>query len=240
MALRVFVVRELFPFTAGGIGRVAANILATSTAAELADTAIVYLADGLDRKRFNEVYPGVRFVSAGPARYRQIDADGRRFPPPEAYDDSALHGESVRAMQALVQLERDEGALGYVEFGDWGATALAASQEKRLGHAFASATLAVRLHSTDSVLGAVEGRLSDIHALALYDLERKALADCDMIVAQLGSVADRMKSFYGFSDQAWDPRVVVHAPPVLLDRGEAQKESVAASLDMPIVFSSKL
>jgi glycosyltransferase involved in cell wall biosynthesis len=240
MAQRVFVVRELFPFTAGGIGRVAANILATSTPEELRQTAVVYLASGLTAKRFNSVYPGVRFVDASPNTYRTVDREGRRYPPSSAYTDTMLHGESVRAMQALARLEAEVGSLRYIEFGDWGGNAFATCQEKLLGRGFRSATIAVRLHSTDSVLGMVEGRHSDIHALCLYDLERKALADCDLIVAQLESVADRMKSFYGFADADWDERVVVHAPPVLLDRGDVVAKAIEVTDDTPIVFSSKL
>jgi glycosyltransferase involved in cell wall biosynthesis len=151
-----------------------------------------------------------------------------------------LHGESVRAMQALLRLEGEVGPLGYIEFGDWGANAFATCQEKLLGDAFGASCIAVRLHSTDSVLAAVESRSSDIHALALHDLERKALADCDMIVAQLPSVADHMKAFYAFADVEWDPRVVIHAPPVLLDRGELAVEAIHPTEDTPIVFSSKL
>lgn len=240
MALRVFVIRELFPFTAGGIGRVAANILLTSTPEELKNTAVVYLGDGIDARRFNAIYPGVRFVRAGPSAYRTVDHSGRRYPQTSAYNDTLLHGESVRAMQALLSLEANHGPLGYVEFGDWGGNAFAATQEKLLGRSLKGATIAVRLHSTDSVLAMVEGRSTDIHALCLYDLERKALADCDLIVAQLQSVADRMKAFYGFDDGEWDNRVVVHAPPVVLDHGEAAARAIQPDDETPIVFSSKL
>ncbi|MDF3982438.1 glycosyltransferase [Luteibacter sp. PPL554] len=240
MALRVFVIRELFPFTAGGIGRVAANILATSTPEELKKTAVVYLADGLGARRFNAVYPDVLFVEAGPSAHRTVDKKGRRYPRAHAYNDTMLHGESVRAMQALLKLEAGHGPLGYVEFGDWGGNAFAAAQEKLLGRGLREATIAVRLHSTDSVLAMVEGRSTDIHALCLYDLERKALADCDLIVAQLPSVADRMKAFYGFTDDEWDSRVVVHAPPVVLDHGDIAAQAIQPNDDTPIVFSSKL
>lgn len=240
MALRVFVIRELFPFTAGGIGRVAANILATSTPEELSNTAVVYLTDGLDARRFNAVYPEVHFVDAGPSTYRTVDRKGRRYPGAHAYNDTMLHGESVRAMQALLKLEARHGPIGYVEFGDWGGNAFASAQEKLLGRALKEATIAVRLHSTDSVLAMVEGRSTDIHALCLHDLERKALADCDMIVAQLQSVADRMKTFYGFADVEWDDRVVVHAPPVVLDHSEIVTQAIRPEDDTPIVFSSKL
>lgn len=99
--------------------------------------------------------------------------------------------------------------------------------------------LAVRLHSTDSVLASIESRVTDIHALALYDLERKALADCDLIVAQLPGVARQMQLFYDFSDEEWLSRQVVHAPPVLIDSAAADR-SVHPSLDTPIVFSSKI
>ncbi len=61
--LRVFVTRELFPFTAGGIGRVVANILATSTPQDLQNTAIVYVGDGVDQGMgWNDVYAGLRSV----------------------------------------------------------------------------------------------------------------------------------------------------------------------------------
>lgn len=240
MALRVFVTRELFPFTAGGIGRVVANILATSSPDECAKTAIVFVGDAIDQHAFHAVYPGVRFIAAGERDYACTDEDGRVYPPKHAFSSSWLQWESVLVLQALLTLERRDGQLGYVEFVDWGAAGFAATQEKRLGRAFQNTVLAVRLHTTDSVLAAYEKRNADVHGLAVYDLERKALADCDVIVGQLAPVAEAMRKFYDFREEDWCERVVLHAPPVLLDAVPIAVQSVKFGADTPLVFSSKL
>ncbi|WP_217539671.1 hypothetical protein, partial [Stenotrophomonas sp. GbtcB23] len=88
----------------------------------------------------------------------------------------------VLIVQEPRALQKSEGALGYVELVDWGAAAIAATQEKLLGNDFLQTTLAVRLHTADSILADFEPRAQCIHGLSLYDLERKALADCDLIV----------------------------------------------------------
>ena len=240
MGLRVFVTRELFPFTAGGIGRVIANILSTSTAKELQRTAIVFLGSGPDEAAFQATYPGVAFLVAQESSYRLVDEQGRLYPPKEAFSTSWLHWESILALQALRRLERLHGSLDYVEFVDWGAAGFATVQEKRLGRELQCTTIAVRLHTTDSVLAAFEPRRHDVHGLALYDLERKVLADCDLIVGQLVPVADGMRRFYGFAEEEWAPRTVIHAPPVLLDTVPLATRSVPFERTTPLVFSSKL
>lgn len=240
MALRVFVTRELFPFTAGGIGRVIANILATSSQAECEDTAVLYVGDGVDERAFRAVYPAVRFLAVRESDYRHVDDSGWLYPPKHSFSTSWLHWESVLVLQGLRRLERLEGPLGYIEFIDWGAAGFATVQEKRLGRGFADSTLAVRLHTTDSVLAHFEQRVTDVHGLALYDLERKALADCDMIVGQLEPVSEAMRVFYGFEEHEWRPRVVIHAPPVLLDAVPHAERAVDFMPDTPLVFSSKL
>jgi hypothetical protein len=239
-ALRVFVTRELFPFTAGGIGRVVANILATSTQQERENTAILYVGDGLDAQAFTTVYPGVRLQVANKETYQTIDAHGRCYPPYSAFNNTVLHWESVLILQGLRALQEQEGALGYVEFTDWGAAAFASTQEKLLGNDFASTTLAVRLHTTDSILADFEPRAQSLHGLSLYDLERKALADCDLIVAQLEPVSEAFRVFYGFEPDDWQQRSCVHSPPVLLDTLPLAQMSVELEENTPLMFTSKL
>lgn len=240
MGLRVFVTRELFPFTAGGIGRVVANILATSSADELASSAIVFIGSELEAASFNAVYPKVVFLAVHGRMYRLLDEQGRLYPPMESFTTSWLHWESILALQALRRLKELHGDLDYVEFVDWGAAGFATVQEKRLGQEFQKTTIAVRLHTTDSVLAAFEPRHHDVHGLALYDLERKALADCDLIVGQLEPVSEAMRLFYGFAPEDWAPRAVIHAPPVLLDAAPIASRSVRLDAETPLVFSSKL
>lgn len=237
--LRVFVTQELFPFNAGGIGRVIASFLEESTPEELRRTAIVYLSeDDSLGARFAAVYPGVILCQV--AQDELIEENGRQYPPSSAYDSThPLQARSVLVAHALSRLEREHGALGYVEFCDWGAVALAACQQKKLGRAFVGATLAVRLHTTDSVLASFEERYTDASSLGLYDLERKALADCDLIVGQLEPVAESVRKFYGFDVADWRARLRLHAPPVRIHGAKAAR-SLRPSASTPIAFTSKI
>lgn len=241
LGLTVFVTRELFPFTSGGIGRVLANMLdaARSAAGGTQGTAVVFLGRAIDALRFAGRFPGVLLVEASPSTYLERD-EGFRYPPTDQYTTHAVHADSVRAMQALKRLEREHGPLRYVEFPDWGAVAFASLQEKRLGLAFASATMAVRLHTSDSMLSATESKPVDRASLALYDLERKALADSDLVIGQVSATAQAMQTFFDFHDDEWLHRLMIDAPPVVLDYGACATSSIVPDADTPIVFSSKI
>ncbi len=241
LGLTVFVTRELFPFTPGGIGRVLANMLdaARSAAGGTQGMAVVFLGRAIDALRFAGRFPGVLLVEASPSTYLERD-EGFRYPPTDQYTTHAVHADSVRAMQALKRLEREHGPLRYVEFPDWGAVAFASLQEKRLGLAFVSATMAVRLHTSDSMLSATESKPVDRASLALYDLERKALADCDLVIGQVSATAQAMQTFFDFHDDEWLHRLMIDAPPVVLDHGACAPSSIVPDADTPIVFSSKI
>jgi glycosyltransferase involved in cell wall biosynthesis len=182
----------------------------------------------------------VQWIDAGPDEYEETDEQGNRFPALHAYRDNALQGESVRIMQVLKRFEGRNGGLSYVEFPDWGGAGFASIQEKKLGIAFKNACLAVRLHTADSILSAMEARYMSQQDLALYDLERKCLADADVVVAQLPGVARAMREFFDLDESEWIARLRVHAPPVLLDGAVAAVVTVQPDLDTSIVFSSKI
>ena len=238
--MRVYVTRELFPFTAGGIGRVVANILSTARPEERAGIAVVYVGTNVEPAQFSAVYPGVVFRVANQDSHEAFGRAHGRFPRLAAYAHSVFHFESVAVLQQLIELEDAGHELEYVEFPDWGGSAFAATQDKRLGRSLTRATLAVRLHTTDSLLASIEARKVDHAGLVLYDLERKALADCDLIVSQLVTVAPAVRDFYGFPAEEWDARVVVDAPPVLLDHLPVATAAHPLALDTPITFTSKI
>lgn len=240
MGLRVFVTRELFPFTAGGIGRVIANMLMTTPDEDRAEMAVLYVGDNVEPEAFALAHPGVTFLAWPHARFQQVDGCGAIFPPLPAFTHGMLHWESVHVLQGLLELERLSGPIEYVEFVDWGAQAFAATQEKLLGNALTGATLAVRLHTTDSILADFEPRVQSVHGLNLFDLERKALADCDLVVGQIEQVAEAFRVFYGFSEADWNPRLRLHAPPVLLDTMVPAKQTIAITDATPLLFTSKL
>ncbi|WP_316375766.1 glycosyltransferase [Burkholderia anthina] len=245
--LKVFVTSELFPFTNGGIGRVIANLLDLPEFSGSGDcrdkpaVAVVFTGESFDEPRFNARFPGVLFVDATPRTYVERDDEtGFRYVHPDLYTTHPLHAVSVRAMQALRRLEREQGPLDYIEFPDWGAAAFATVQEKRLGLAFQEATIAVRLHTSDSVLNSMEARFVDRAALSLLDLERKALADCDLIIGQVSGTATAMQQIFDFDDAQWLPRLHIDAPPVTLDHGTPAQASITVTWETPIVFSSKI
>lgn len=240
MGLRVFVTRELFPFTAGGIGRVIANILMTTPQQERGAMAVLYVGDNVEHEAFALAHPDVRFLAWPHARDEAVDRQGLIYPPKAAYTHGMLHWESVHVLRGLLELERQQGPIEYVEFVDWGAQAFAATQEKLLGNALTKATLAVRLHTTDSLLADFEPRAPGVPGLNLYDLERKALADCDLVIGQVEQVAEAFREFYGFSHEAWDPRLRLHAPPVLLDTLRPAERTIAVDDTTPLLFTSKL
>lgn len=238
--MRVFVATELHPFTAGGIGRVIANLLDEMSAREREGTCLVLQRDDVDESRISRLYPGLRVMLARTSDYVVMDGSGRRFPPAWAFTDTEWHWRSVLVMQTLARLEAEAGPIDYIEFPDWGGLAFATLQERLFGRVFRQATIAIRLHSASAVIAAHESAVQNLTSLALADIERKCVADCDILVSQVQPVSDRMRLEYGFSPEDWNPRVVLSAPPVVLDDGDPKSESIIPSQLTDIVFSSKL
>jgi glycosyltransferase involved in cell wall biosynthesis len=237
--MRVFVTTELFPFTAGGIGRVISNLLLTSSPEERSRTVVVMVESNVSETQFRSVYPDVGFVGCTEADYELRGRAGEQFAPKWAFTNTVWHWRSVLTLQALLKAESEYGALEYIEFPDWGGLAFAPSQHKLLGLGFADTTLAIRLHSTDGIITEHEARNPAEYNLSLFDIERKALADVDLVIGQLAPVAEAVRTFYDFDEAAWRSRLVIHSPPVLLE-GHAAPEGVAFDADTPLIFTSKL
>ena len=238
--MKIFVTTELYPFTAGGIGRVIANILSTASDEERKKILILGVQLQIDQARFESLYKGAKFINVNEADYQIIDESGLKYPPIWAYTDSVWHSHSVNVMQALKRMEHQGEHIEYIEFPDWGGLAFATTQEKKLTRCFENTTVAVRLHSTDAILALQEGRFVDASSLCLYSLEKKSLADCDLVIGQLNPVADSVANFFGFDFVDWQQRLKIHPPPVLVDYVHPGNDSAALASDTPIVFSSKI
>jgi glycosyltransferase involved in cell wall biosynthesis len=207
--LIAFVTPALAPFSGAAIGRVIANLLVAASDSERSRMAVIYLGDDLLEDRFNAVYPGVRFIAASVKHHRLQDEDGCLYPPVAAYLHTPLHARSVLAMQVLKAFESENGPLDYVEFIDQGGTAFAATQEKYAGRAFQTTVLAVRLYGPLSMFA--EPGVPGNEVAAVYDLERKALSDCDVIVAESNGVARAIHEFLDFDAAEWRTRLKIHS-----------------------------
>lgn len=238
--MKIFVTTELYPFTAGGIGRVIANILSTASEDERKKILILGVQIQINQAQFESLYKGVKFINVDEVDYQIIDDSGLKYPPIWAYTSSVWHSHSVNVMQTLKKIECDGNNIEYIEFPDWGGLAFATTQEKKLARAFERTTIGVRLHSTDAILTLQEERFVDMPALCLYSLERKSLADCDLIIGQLNPVADSVANFFGFNIIAWQQRLRIHPPPVLVDYVRSGSDSAVLKSDTSIVFSSKI
>lgn len=239
MGALVFVTTELSPFTTGGIGRVLHNVLKSMAPADAQRAYVLALDCKVRKAEFAAVFPSTRLVT--------VDSDedvGRHdmsghHPPRRAFSSTDFQWKSSVVFRALRTLSRDV-EIDYVEFPDWGALGFASVQEKKISGFLSGAKLAVRLHSTHAVLLRHEPYTLRDADCALVDIERKTLRDCDLLIAQLVPVAESMREVFGFDRSEWEPRLVIHAPPVLLDTCSPKTETIAATDAMPIMFGSKL
>ncbi len=223
---------ELAPFTAGGIGVLLQNLIQQYAGSEV-EFHILALDDWqVDEAGFKVAYPNVK-------RWLMADFIGEqvsgKHPPEWAFTTHPWHYRSYQVAQALLNIASQGVAFDIVEFPDWGGLAFCATQEKLLGN-WGETKIAVRLHSTDSILRAGQPVTGSAAAAHLADLERKALRDADIIVAHLETIAQATKDHFGF-DEAWSEKVKVDAPPVAL---EACSHATLFDADTPICFPSKI
>lgn len=212
------VTAELYPFTAGGIGRLTHNIIVDShrRKAPVEFHLLVPCWSDLDERTVVASFGGkVRFHRA-----QSLDTPGHKkrwgtlYPPRWAFTDTPFHADSLELMLELKRLELDEGLhFDTVEFPDYLGWAFCTLQERRLGLAFASTQVAVRLHSTDGLLQARENQQPNATSLATLELERRALQEADLVVAHLESIVRENERFYGFSPE-WRRKVTVNFPPI--------------------------
>ncbi|MGE5048010.1 MAG: glycosyltransferase [Deltaproteobacteria bacterium] len=230
---------ELYPFTAGGIGRLLHNLIRDSLRRSPEARFLLVLPGylKLDPQRVSAYFGDRVEVDFAYLREEwQASAEfGTEYPPPGAYTDSDWHAQSLDILRALKRLASRK--LDVIEFPDYRGWAYCTLQEKLLGLDFQESLIAVRIHSTDGVLQRFEEREPSFRQLARFDLERKALLDAERVIAHLRPVADWNASFYGF-DEAWKRKVTIEFPPVL----EAASSGAAPEAARPardILFVTK-
>jgi glycosyltransferase involved in cell wall biosynthesis len=234
----IFVSYEIYPFTEGGIGRVLYNIFNKMDQLDRMRSTLVLVDTSVDSLHFEAAIPDVKLIFVD----TNAVSDGGLLPsspPAVAYSTTRRHWQSAVVFREIERLSRSE-QVDYVEFPDWGGLAFSTLQERRFRGFLNDTTIAIRLHSAHTVIANTEPHLMTQTDLNLCDIERKCLRDCDVIIAQLHSVSEATRVIFGFSKPEWDHRVIIHAPPVLLEHTSTPSTSIPFAATQPILFTSKL
>lgn len=224
------------PFAAGEIGRTLHNLLKAMGQQDRARAIVVALDVAMDPADFAQNFPGARLVLVDSHDESGRFDFGGRHPARWIYQQTTpWHWNSAAVFRALRRLAAEQ-PLDYIEFPDRGGLGFVATQEKYLSDALGAARIAVRLYGPTALLLHHQSSARACPSLALADQERKALRDCDVIVAPLAPVADYVAKWLGFSTEEWTPRVVLHAPPVIAERGDA----LLPSSETRVVFDAEM
>ena len=227
---------EIAPFTAGGIGTWLRNTLDAYSERDYACEVLYYGDQRIDGHAFEARFPGVKLHAVD-----LEDPSGEFLPrdvtrQEKGFDTIAQWRSYVLAM-ALKKLERDTGPFDVIEFSDWGGPGFYAIQEKKLGNAFQSTILSVRLHCTEGMLRSVEHRAASLENFVLTDLETAALKAADVKAAHLDATFQSYHDRYGFG-KAWVDGKVVQIPPVQVIERAKQTISIDPNRT-PLLFTSK-
>jgi hypothetical protein len=209
---------EFYPCTAGGIGRVLHNLVAATLEAhpKFEFTLVVPEYCQIRRERLSEAMKSVVDVVVVKPRTNEAVWAERpmMYPSPNAFESNPWQGQSLDLMLALKSLEDAGTKFDVIEFPDYRGWAHCSLQEKRLGRAFSSTLLSVRIHTSDGVLQRFEPRALSLLQAELYEIERKALHDADLAIAHLEPVRVFNKETYSF-DEEWQRNTTLEFPPVV-------------------------
>jgi hypothetical protein len=230
----VLVTTELFPFMSGGIGRLSYNTLLKMTPEERARTTMILTEHIVDEDRFAALFPEVTFYQLETYDFSNIE-DGLRWAVEAERNWLTIATKTLAVLKDIAL----RTPIAFVEFPDWSGYGFATIQEKRLTGFLADATIAVRLHSTETVLVFAESRLLQQIDLQRYDVERLALRDCDMVIGHLQPVVDLTRKIFGLDQESWDARLFIADPPLTLNDGAFAEKSIIPQQAKHIAFSSK-
>ena len=229
------ITNELYPLSAGGIGRLMFNFARRNTASgrpvELHYLVAAEIFEDEDNRRrvveafgdHAEVHPAPR-LEDDPSAFSRLMA--RALSRPWTFDSQfAL---SCQYYHGLVDAERRLGRpFDYIEFPDFGGWSIASVEAQRAGLAFQTATIVARLHSTQGVI-CRNDRFAHHPALwngVQFDGERHLLEHAGLIVGHVEGVVAHNESHYGLAAR-WRGRTVCEFPPIMLDESVQTDDAV--------------
>lgn len=211
MASVCFVLDELYPFTSGGIGRLAHNLIQHERERGVHELhLIVPTRCPIDARVFTAT-----FGSA--VRLHRVEL----LPTPKQRlawwwrDSRTLLRQGLRESHAvfdvLQRLAREGTVFDFIEFTDflgWGAVSV--DRRRALGHA----RIVVRLHAGFGFLAALEERTLAGSEHNQAQLEKRAVAGADLVVAHLPGPARQLFSYY-FGEAPRTATTMIALPPVV-------------------------
>ncbi len=231
----VFVCEELLPHPNGSGGQALFEMLCTLDADERARTVVLVVDGPVDRTQFAQHLSLIELVTLDSGVAAEGEPASQFSPPVDGYTNTPFHWRSACVFRALARLNARR-RIEYVEFPDFGGLGFCTMQERRLQGFLADASLAVRLGTSHTARMNVEPMPRTLADLNLSDLERKCLRDCDVVIAPYEIVSDQAREFFAISKEEWDPRIVFHRPPRVVDLNAVAPTAVPAFSAQPIVF----
>ncbi|MEL7013974.1 MAG: hypothetical protein AAFO72_11925 [Pseudomonadota bacterium] len=260
------VTNELYPLSAGGIGRLMYNfaIQNRDTGGPVNLHILVpaeLLRENDNQRKVDEAYGDLAQIHIAPDLNQSQTVINTLMHRGllNKWSFEAQYAIGFRYYLGLLEAEKNIGrSLTYVEFPDFGGWATATIEAQRAGIAFQNTAITARLHSTQGVIRREE-RFSHgpnlWHGVQL-DAERHFLSHAQLVVGHVPGIIDYNAEHYGLAD-AWAGRTRLEFPPILLDdsvASETAKQTVQdvradlasgfglknpSNLDPDFVFSSR-
>ena len=220
------VTNELYPLSAGGIGRLMYNF-----AVQNRDTGgpvnlhflvpVELLRKNDNQRKAEEAYADLAQIHVAPDLNQSQTVINklmhRALLNPWSFE--AQYAESYRYYLGLLEAEKRIGhSLTYIEFPDFGGWGTATIEAQRAGIAFQDTAIIARLHSTQGVIRRVERFThgpNHWHGVQL-DAERRFLSHAQVIVGHVPGIIDYNADHYGLAE-TWQDRTRLEFPPILLD-----------------------
>lgn len=216
-----FVLPELFPVTPGGIGKLASNII-----------------DFYGQKNFSICWTGPSEKLAElAAAYREVNF----FQPDVGGFDPAKFSYlnySFLVAEKFQKLELSGTHFDFIEFCDFQGFGFFSTQFKKTGVAFAKSRIVIRLHSTGSIIAFIDKEFHYNGMSEIFDLERTAIRDCDLVVSHVPQIAEFNKNFFQLPEKFLS-KVRVEFPPFPEETKITQVKSNSLA-QRDFVFPSKI
>ncbi|MDP2520804.1 glycosyltransferase [Shimia thalassica] len=226
---------ELYPLSAGGIGRLMFNFARQNTdLGSPVDLHFLVPAEIFkteeDKSKVLEAFGEHAEVHVcprhgdNPSAISQLMERAQNHP--WTFDSHYAH--TYQYFSGLLEAERNiGGTFDIIEFPDFGGWAVASVEAKRAGLAFQTAQITTRLHSSQGLIYRND-RFAHHPSLwlgVLFDSERHLLEYADTVVGHVSGIITHNAEHYAL-EEIWEGKIVQEFPPILMDESIQTESAV--------------